>query len=272
MRTTARKNNYLFQINYIGGMITVTQILKSESTLRPGLFSKCSVVPLTLTLIPKYIAVNYYHVSRSQVPEDYSADLKASNERKRFPRQLSGKESARQSGDRSLIPGSGRHSSILAWKIPWTELVGYWPWGRKSVRHNLANKQQQWKKHKIEKKGKSHISQPLVCSRVTRRTCSTRVAGRGTRPRFSDSVGLRAKFRLKLKKIGKTTRPFRYDLNQIPYDFTVEVRNRFKRLDLIDRLPDELWTEVCDTVQETGIKTIPKKKKCKKIKWCLRRP
>ena len=63
------------------------------------------------------------------------------------------------------------------------------------------------------------------------------------------------------------TRPFRYDLNQIPYDYTVEVRSRFKGLDLIDRVPDELWTEVCDTVQETGIKTIPKKKKCKKTKW-----
>ena len=75
-----------------------------------------------------------------------------------------------------------------------------------------------------------------------------------------------AKFRLKLKKVGKTTRPFRYNLNQIPYDFTVEVRNRFKGLDLIDRVPDELWMEVCDFVQEAGIKTIPKKKKCKKAK------
>ena len=65
----------------------------------------------------------------------------------------------------------------------------------------------------------------------------------------------------------KTTRPFRYDLNQIPYDYTVEVRNRFKGLDLIDRVPDELWTEACDIVQETVIKTIPKKKKCKKAKW-----
>ena len=65
----------------------------------------------------------------------------------------------------------------------------------------------------------------------------------------------------------KTTRPFRYDLNQIPYDYTVELRNRFKRLDLIDRVPDELWTEVHDIVQETGIKTIPKKNKCKKAKW-----
>ena len=76
-----------------------------------------------------------------------------------------------------------------------------------------------------------------------------------------------AKFRLKLKKVEKTIRPFRYDLNQIPYDYTVEVRNRFKGLDLIDRVPDELWMEVHDIVQETGIKTIPKKTKCKKAKW-----
>ena len=70
-----------------------------------------------------------------------------------------------------------------------------------------------------------------------------------------------------MKKVGKTTRPFRYDLNQIFYDYTMEVRNRFKGLDLIDRVPDELWKEVCDIVQETEIKTIPKKKKCKKTKW-----
>ena len=70
-----------------------------------------------------------------------------------------------------------------------------------------------------------------------------------------------------MKKVEKTTRPFRYDINQIPYDYAVEVRNRFKELDLIDRQPDELWMEVHDTVQETGIKTIPKKKKCKKAKW-----
>ena len=70
-----------------------------------------------------------------------------------------------------------------------------------------------------------------------------------------------------MNKVGKTTRPFRYDLNQIPYDYTVEVRNRFKGPDLIDRVPDELRTEVCDIVQETESKTIPKKKKCKKAKW-----
>ena len=72
---------------------------------------------------------------------------------------------------------------------------------------------------------------------------------------------------MKLKKVEKTTRPFRYDLNQILYNYTVDMRNRFKGLDLIDRVPDELWTEVRDIVQETGIKTIPKKKKCKKLKW-----
>ena len=76
-----------------------------------------------------------------------------------------------------------------------------------------------------------------------------------------------AKFKLKLKKVGKTTRPFRHDLNQIPYDYTVEVRNRFKGLDLIDRVPDELGTEVSDIDQETKIKIIPKKKKCKNTKW-----
>ena len=83
----------------------------------------------------------------------------------------------------------------------------------------------------------------------------------------SDHELLIAKFRLKLKKVGKTTRPFRYDLNQMPYDYTLEVTNRFKGLDLIDWVPDELWTEVCDMVQEAVIKTIPKKKKCKKAKW-----
>ena len=83
----------------------------------------------------------------------------------------------------------------------------------------------------------------------------------------SDHELLIAKFRLKLKKVEKTTKPFRYDLNQIPYDYTVEVKKRFKGLDLIDTVPDELWMEVHDIVQETGIKTVPKKKKCKKVKW-----
>ena len=88
-----------------------------------------------------------------------------------------------------------------------------------------------------------------------------------TRNCGSDHDLLIAKFRLKLGKVGKITRSFRYDLNQIPYDYTVEVRNRFKGLDLIDREPGELWMEVHETVQETGIKTIPMEKKCKKAKW-----
>ena len=83
----------------------------------------------------------------------------------------------------------------------------------------------------------------------------------------SDHELLITKFRLKLKKVGKITRPFRYDLNKIPYDYTVEVRNRFNGLDLIDRVSDELWDEVRDIVQETGNKTIPMEKKCKKAKW-----
>jgi len=80
----------------------------------------------------------------------------------------------------------------------------------------------------------------------------------------SDHELLIAKFRFKLKKVGKTTRPFRYDINQTPYDYTVEVMSRFKGLDLVDRMPEELWMEVCNTVQEAVTKTIPKKKKCKK--------
>ena len=83
----------------------------------------------------------------------------------------------------------------------------------------------------------------------------------------SDHEILIAKFRLKLKKVGKTTRSFRYNLNQIPYNYTVEVTNRFKGLDRIDRVPEQLWMKVCDTIQEAVIKIIPKKKKCKEAKW-----
>ena len=86
-------------------------------------------------------------------------------------------------------------------------------------------------------------------------------------PNHSVFLSLIAEFRLKLKKVRKTTRPFWYDLNHILYDYTVELTNRFKGFDLIDRVPEELWMEVCDIVQEAGIKTIPKEKKCKKAKW-----
>ena len=112
------------------------------------------------------------------------------------------------------------------------------------------------------------------CNQIDYILCSQRwrssIQSAKTRPGTdcaSDHELLTAKFRLKLKKVGKTTRPFRYDLNQIPYDYTGEVTNRFKGLDLIDRVPEELWMEVRDIVQEAVIKTIPKKKKCKKAKW-----
>ena len=112
----------------------------------------------------------------------------------------------------------------------------------------------------------------IICSQKWRST----IQSAKTRPGAdcgSDHELLIAKFRLKLKKVEKTTSPFRYDLNQIPYDYTVEVRNRFKELDLTDRVPDELWTEVRDIVQETGIKTIPNKKKnAKKENDCCTRP
>ena len=106
----------------------------------------------------------------------------------------------------------------------------------------------------------------ILCSQRWRSSIQTAK----TRPRAdrgSDHELLYAKFILKLKTVGKTTTPFRYDLNKIPYDYTVEVTNIFKRLDLIDRVPEELWMEVRDIVQETVIKIIPKKKKCKKAKW-----
>ena len=106
----------------------------------------------------------------------------------------------------------------------------------------------------------------ILCSKRRRRSIQSAKARPGT-DCGSDHEILSAKFRLKLKKAGKTTRPFRYDLNQIPYDYTVEVRNRFKWLDMIDRVPHELWTEVCGIVHETGIKTIHMEKKCKKAKW-----
>ena len=108
----------------------------------------------------------------------------------------------------------------------------------------------------------------ILCSQIWRSS----IQSAKTRPGADCGLNrelLIAKFRLKLKKVGKTTRAFRYDQNQIPYDYTVEVRNTFKELDLIDRVPDELWTEVHDIVQETGIKTIPMEKKCKKSKMAV---
>ena len=106
----------------------------------------------------------------------------------------------------------------------------------------------------------------VLCSQRWRSSTQSAKARPGA-DNGSDHEFLIAKFRLKLKKVGKTTRPFRYDISQIPYDYTVEVRNIFKGLDLIDRVPEELWMEVCDIVQEAVIKTVPKKKKCKTVRW-----
>ena len=106
----------------------------------------------------------------------------------------------------------------------------------------------------------------ILCSqrwRTSIQSAKTRLGAKCS----SDHELLIEKFRLKLKKVGKTTRPLRYDLNKIPKDYTVEVRNRLKGLELTDRVPEELWTEVRDIIQEAGIKTIPKKKKCKKARW-----
>ena len=106
----------------------------------------------------------------------------------------------------------------------------------------------------------------ILCSQRWRSCIQSAKTGPGA-DCGTDHELLIAKFRLKLKKVGKTTRPFRYDLNKIPYYYTVELTNRFKGFDLRDRVPEELWTEVCDIVHEAVIKTIPKKKKCKKAKW-----
>ena len=115
--------------------------------------------------------------------------------------------------------------------------------------------------------------EPVCCSRSSSNCCFlTCIKTRPGADCGSDHELLIAKFRLKLKKVGKTTRPFRYDLNQIPYDYTLEERNRFKGLDLIDRVPDELWTEVHDIVQEAVMKITPKKRNAKRQNGCLRRP
>ena len=133
-------------------------------------------------------------------------------------------------------------------------------------KHRLATTQE--KTSHVDITGGQHWNQIdyILCSQRWRSS----IQSAKTRPRAdcsSDHELLITKFRLKLKKVGKTTRPFRYDLNQIPNDYTVEVTNRFKGLDLIDRVPDELWTDVHHIVQETGSKTIPMEKKCRKAKW-----
>ena len=111
----------------------------------------------------------------------------------------------------------------------------------------------------------------ILCSQIWRIPIQSAKTGPGA-DCGSDHELLIIKFRLKLKKVGKTTIPFRYDLNQIPYDYTVEMTKNFKDLDLIYRVPEELWTEAHDIVQETGFKTIPRKRNAKRQNGCLRRP
>ena len=188
-----------------------------------------------------------------------------------------------------LEKGMANHFSILAFRTPWTvwkgKMIGHWirnEAGQRLIefcRENalvIANTLFQQHKRRLytwTSPDGQHQNQIdyILCSHRWRSS----IQSAKTRPGAdcgSDHELLIAKFILKWKKVGKTTRPFRYDLNQIPYDYTVEVRNRFKGLDLIDRVPDELWMEVRDIVQETGIKTIPMEKKCKKAIGCLRRP
>ena len=155
---------------------------------------------------------------------------------------------------------------------PW-----YTEWSRAKANRVLPRKCTHHNKHPLPttQEKTTHGHHQMVNTKIRLITvCSQRwrssIQLAKTRPGVdcgSDRELLIAKFRLKLKKVGKTTRPFRYNLNQILYDYTVEVRNKFKGLDLIDKVPDELWTEVHDIVQKTGIKTIPTEKKCKKAKW-----
>ena len=200
------------------------------------------------------------------------------------------------------------HSSVLAWKIPWTEEPGYnlqtivhgvaesdtterlhfhyclseislpRAAGFKPCRANLTGKVLGYPRpsQNLPTQEKTTNGHPKMVNTEIRLIISfaaedgealdsQQKTGLGT-DCGSDHEFLIAKFRLKLKSVGKTTRPFRYDLNQIPYNCIVEVTNSFKGLDLIHRAPEELWTEVCDIVQEAVIKTIPKKKKCKMAK------
>ena len=164
-------------------------------------------------------------------------------------------------------------------------LVSYSPWGRKVQNEAgqrltefcqenalvIANALFQQHKRRLytwispDRQYQNQIDY-ILCSQRRRSSIQSAKTRLGTDYGLDHELFI-AKFRLKLKNVGKTTRPFRYDLNQIPYNYTVEVTNRFKRLDLIDRVPGELWTEVQHIVQEAVIKTISKKKKCKKAKW-----
>ena len=151
---------------------------------------------------------------------------------------------------------------------PWTT-----KWSRAKANRVLPREHTGHSKHPLPTTQKTTLRMDnrnqtdyILCSQRWRSSIQSSKTGLGT-DCGSDHELLIAKFSLKLKKVGKITGPFRYDLNQIPYDYIMEVRNRFKGLDLIDRLPEELQMEVHDIVQKVVIKTLPKKKKCKKAKW-----
>ena len=171
------------------------------------------------------------------------------------------------------------HSSIAVWRILWTEEPGgLLSMGWHRVGHDWSNLACM---HELKKEMATHSS--ILAWRIpgTEEPCGLPSTGlHRVRHDWRDSAAAAARdqgqalclfidslIHSLFQQKFQTYSPFRYELNQIPYDYTVEVRNRFKGLDLIDRVPDELWVEVHDTVQEMGIKTIPKKKKCKKAKW-----
>ena len=152
-------------------------------------------------------------------------------------------------------------------------------WSRAKANRVLPREHTGHSKHSIPTTQEKTLHMDITRWWIPKSDCSQRwrnsIQSAKTRPGAdcgSDHELLIAKFRLKLKKVGKTTRPFRYDLNQIPYDYTVEVRNRFKGLDLIDRESDELWMEVRDIVQGQGSRPSPWKRNAKRQNGCLRRP
>ena len=161
-----------------------------------------------------------------------------------------------------------RNRQIWPWSTEWirTGLTEFWQENALVIANTLfqQNKRRLYTWTSPDGQHRNQIDY-ILCSKWWRSSIQSAKTRQGA-DCGSDHELLIAKFRLKLKKVGKTTRPFMYDLNQIPYDYTVEVRNKLKGLGLIDRVPDELWNEVHDIVQETGIKTIPMEKKCKKAK------
>ena len=219
--------------------------------------------PLNITVIQVYALTRSWTVLwRPKRPS-------RTNTQKRCPFHYRGLEcKSRKSrntwGNRQIWPWSTEWSRAKANKVLPRECTGH-------SKHPLPTTQEKTLHMDITTGQHRNQIDYILCSQRWRSSIQSAKARLGA-DCDSDHEILIAKFRLKLKKVGKPTRPFRYDLNQIPYNYTVEVRNRFKGLDLIGRVPEELWTEVHDTVQKAGIKTISKKKKRKRQNGCLRWP